>query len=62
MERDERIKLALAQIGLLRGEMNRLISIVDSCDPEAVLQMQKVKDELNFTFNADLIHMGNIVQ
>jgi hypothetical protein len=58
MNREERIEIALTKGGALRGEMNKLESLVNTCNSEAVLQMHRTTEELSFTYGADLINIG----
>lgn len=57
MNIDKRIELVLTKCDALRGEINKLESFVNTCNSEAVLQMHKTKEELNSSFNTELIHI-----
>lgn len=57
MDRDERRVLALIKAPALEGEMSKLKRFVDTCDPEAILQMHKTKGNLNDALSTEIIHM-----
>ena len=59
MKRDERIVLALIKAPALEGEMSKLKRFIDTCDPEAILQMHKTKGGLNDALSAEVIHIGD---
>lgn len=58
---DDIMKLVPPMAGALRGEIRNLKSLADACNPGTVLQMHKTKAELEFTFKAELIHIGDLI-
>ena len=61
MNRDERIVLAMIKAPVLEEQMNKLDRYVNTCDPEAVLQMHKTKGSINDALSAELIHIGQAI-
>jgi len=61
MTDDYIMKLIPSQAGALRGEIRNLKSLADTCNSGTVLQMHRVKAELGFAFEAEVIHIGNVV-
>ncbi len=61
MNLDEKIVLALIKAPVLEEQINKLERYVNTCDPEAVLQMHKTKGSLNDALSAELIHIGRAI-
>lgn len=61
MANDDIMKLVPSKAGALIGEIRNLKSLVDTCDPGAVLQMHRTREDLEFTFKAELIHIGDLI-